>query len=538
MAAIKLKKVLSGKVLPPILQHLAQSSGGQVAIWDADHRLLLGEAGAATEPRVPIRWAEETIGWVSGQGNISAIAGLLEFLAVREQERRQLADEALEKYKEINLFYRLSEKISSSLDLAVVSELIIEEARQLIKTTSGSVMLFNEATGMLDIVAAFGQATGTNVSLKPGDGIAGSVFASGKGEIVNDVLTDKRFVPGKNRVSSIICAPLKTRDRAIGVVNFSHDEPITYTAGDLQLLSALASQAAQAIENARLHESKIKDAIARYEIEKGQKMQMDFLPESILQPPGWSLAATFRPARQVAGDFYDTFALADGYVGLAIADVCDKGVGSALFMALFRSLIRVFSGQTQLRGRATAILEEFRPKDGDWLGESMSVNLAHVNALQAVVLTNDYVAQNHSNLNMFATMFFGILDPSTGLLTYINGGHEPLAIVNANGIRARLKPTGPAVGMMPNMKFRIQQARLEPGEILIGFTDGVTEAKAPDGSFFGEGKLLPILQQPCNRARDMLDRIEEHLIAHMGDADQFDDITMLAVQRLPDASDS
>ncbi|NEP40917.1 MAG: SpoIIE family protein phosphatase, partial [Okeania sp. SIO2H7] len=165
------------------------------------------------------------------------------------------------------------------------------------------------------------------------------------------------------------------------------------------------------------------------ELEKGREIQKNFLPPTIVQKPNLETAVFFEPARQVAGDFYDVFDLANNCVGLVIADVCDKGVGAALFMALFRSLIRIFSMDTKLRGNASAILKANLPVNGEWIGESTATNVAHLNALQAVSLTNNYVAEYHGELGMFATLFFGVLEPETGLLTYINGGHEPLFII-------------------------------------------------------------------------------------------------------------
>lgn len=268
------------------------------------------------------------------------------------------------------------------------------------------------------------------------------------------------------------------------------------------------------------------------ELEKGREIQKNFLPAQLLQIPNWEIAAYFQPARQVAGDFYDAFQLENGSVGLVIADVCDKGVGAALFMALFRSMIRVFSCQTQLRGRASAILESNKPMNG-WIGESMSTNLAHLNTLHAVSLTNDYVAQYHGDLGMFATLFFGVLDPDTGLLTYINGGHEPLLILNpAGGVRERLKSTGPAVGMLHNIKFKIRQTYLQPGEILFGYTDGVPEARACGGEFFTDKRLLALLESPAASANTLLEEISTSVLEHTGKADQFDDITMIAVRRV------
>jgi serine phosphatase RsbU (regulator of sigma subunit) len=250
------------------------------------------------------------------------------------------------------------------------------------------------------------------------------------------------------------------------------------------------------------------------ELEKGRQMQINFLPNQLLQMPGWETAAFFKPARQVAGDFYDIFQLPGGSIGFVVADVCDKGVGAALFMALFRSLMRVFSGQTSLNGLPLTC------------GETLLD--------EPVKLTNNYIALNHGDLAMFATLFFGILDPDSGSLSYINGGHEPLLIVGpGGGVKQHLSFTGPAVGIEPEIDFKIQQTHLESGDILLGYTDGVTEAGASDGAFFTMERLVSILETPASTATELLDRIASSLQEHVGEADQFDDITMLAIRRTP-----
>ena len=268
------------------------------------------------------------------------------------------------------------------------------------------------------------------------------------------------------------------------------------------------------------------------ELEKGRQMQTNFLPASLVTKPGWEFAAFFKPARQVAGDFYDVFELPDGKVGIVIADVCDKGVGAALFMALFRSLIRIFSGQTTLEGlacfssRDSFAEEEFKFENGLSRPD-------RVVALQAVQFTNNYIAQNHGELAMFATLFFGVLDPSTGMLTYINGGHEPLLIVEASGaVSQRLHPTGPAVGIELDVAFEIREARLELGEILLGYTDGIIEARSKDGQFFTLKQLISLLQDAVGPVDALLKHIAAKVKTHTGDADQYDDITLLAIRRM------
>jgi serine phosphatase RsbU (regulator of sigma subunit) len=244
------------------------------------------------------------------------------------------------------------------------------------------------------------------------------------------------------------------------------------------------------------------------ELEIGRRIQFSFLPDEIPQPPGWEIAARFQPARQVSGDLYDVFLMRDPrHIGIVIADVCDKGVGAALFMALFRTLIR-----------ATATLDFARARFNP------GIILKKV-----VTLTNNYIARTHAQANMFASVFFAILDPATGALTYINAGHEPPIIFNARGVRAQLARTGMVVGLMPDRPYTVRRARLKPGDILLAFTDGVTDAMNARGESFDRERLLTLLT-PASAA-DLLDAIETRVRAHIADANQFDDITMLAVRR-------
>ncbi|MEO8561501.1 MAG: SpoIIE family protein phosphatase [bacterium] len=245
------------------------------------------------------------------------------------------------------------------------------------------------------------------------------------------------------------------------------------------------------------------------ELEIGREIQMGFLPATLPAPAGWEIRAHFRPARQVAGDFYDAFTLADGRVALVLADVCGKGVGAALFMALFRSLLRALS-EPQFAAAAT-------PSAG----------------LRATVLaTNDYIARTHDAANMFATVFFAVVDPVSGALDYVNAGHEPPVLLAADGrVRGRLAPTGPAVGLMPDLEFNVGRAQLASGETLFAFTDGVVDARDPHDASFGESRLLALLSERAAPAHELLARVDAALSGHIGDGAQFDDVAMLAARR-------
>jgi serine phosphatase RsbU (regulator of sigma subunit) len=265
-----------------------------------------------------------------------------------------------------------------------------------------------------------------------------------------------------------------------------------------------------------------------FELEKGREIQREFLPSQIPNLPNWEIATCFYPAGQVSGDFYDVFMLPDGNLGLVIADVCDKGVGSALYMALFRSLIRVFAEQAiYCRGPGLTQIAS-STHDTETISSPENDRMAR---LEAVASTNNYIAKLHGRECMYATLFFGVLNPSTGNLSYVNGGHEPLYVVNAGIIKERLKPTGPAVGLMPDITFQSQEIQLEPGDLLVGYTDGVTEARSPQDEIYTRDRLQSLLAQPLKSAAETLERIKTNLFAFIDIAPRSDDVTMLAVQR-------
>lgn len=282
-----------------------------------------------------------------------------------------------------------------------------------------------------------------------------------------------------------------------------------------------------------------RERVARFErdMEIAREIQASFLPETLPVLPGWEIAVRFQPAHEVAGDFYDVFPMAEGRrLGFVIADVCDKGVGAAMFMALFRSLLRAFASQnTTLRWMDTQgddwpSGKARRPRGG--AGRPRKGPSAGTTALKhAVVETNNYIARTHDRANMFATIFFGMLNPQTGELAYINGGHEPPVIVGAGGIKRRLMPTGPLVGAFPDLPFEVAEDQLDAGDALVAFTDGVTEAWSASGELFTNAQLHEALALPAASAAGLLAALEARVHQHAAGAEPSDDITMLAIRR-------
>ncbi len=268
------------------------------------------------------------------------------------------------------------------------------------------------------------------------------------------------------------------------------------------------------------------------ELEIGRQIQSSFLPEALPDLPGWEISSFFKPAREVSGDFYDAFSLPNARLGFVIADVCDKGVGAALFMALTRSLVRVLAQQASLRlsyqtnARARVLVEL----------DNLVLPADIFEVLNSVGLANNYIVANHSESNIFATLFFGVLDTRTGSVYYVNGGHDAPIHLGPGGVKARLPRTGPAVGAIEDVHYKIGRVQLEPGEILLAYTDGITEARDASGTLFGEPRFLALLEgglpDPATGLNALLNSVSQAVEAHVAQADPSDDITLLALRRL------
>jgi sigma-B regulation protein RsbU (phosphoserine phosphatase) len=278
--------------------------------------------------------------------------------------------------------------------------------------------------------------------------------------------------------------------------------------------------------NAALDRRRVQDGQnLRREMSVARTIQRDFLPEALPDVGGLELEAALRPARDVSGDFYDCFLLSSGEVILVVGDVCDKGVGAALFMALFRSLIRasadpVGGGAIQMiGGRHTMVMQA--------LQQASPAELL----TRVAGFTNDYIARLHGRTNMFATVFLASIEPYSGELVYVNAGHEPALVVSPDGTVEELRPTGPALGMMPDSPFKAVTRTLEKGQSLFAFTDGLVEAHSPTGEVYGGERLRELVRGQGNASASDLVRAvlaaQETFARH---ADPHDDLTMLAAR--------
>lgn len=344
------------------------------------------------------------------------------------------------------------------------------------------------------------------------------------------------------RAVSLLIVPLKDHEnRVVGVLQLMNaqaadtGEIIAFDAYHQLVVESLASQASVVLNNQMLRLRQQALLKMERDLQIGRQIQSSFLPVQLPQPEGWEIAGRFQPANEVAGDFYDAFPMTYGRVGFLLADVCGKGVGAALFMALTRSLVRAFVQQDYY-------LRRYRqPDDSPYAGyktlldkpgaHDQLLSNSRDTLLKGMALINNYIYHNHGEAAIFATLFFGVLDPVTGVATYVNAGHSPPLLAGQAGVKAYLDPTGPALGLQPDVVFAAAQIALQAGDVLLAYTDGVTEARDSEGHLFGRSRLLSLLDQPPATANTLLDWIEAGIRHHMGQAVQADDIALLAVRR-------
>ncbi len=452
--------------------------------------------------------------------------------------------------------------ISAEKDFDRLLERILTQAMDICRADAGALYLRtaeNElrvaCARVISLDIAMGGTTGNAVTVgnvplydalgEPNyENVAAYVALEAESINVDDIYSESGFDFSRNirfdrehNYQSISCltVPLRNGD-VVGVMSlFNAQAPET---GQVQPFSAyhqlvaesLASQATIVINNRRLQASEESLLWYKREMQIAREIQAGFLPAELPQPPGWSLEACFEPAKEVAGDFYDAFQLPHGRIGIVLADVCDKGIVAALFMALLRSLIRAFVQQHYFLAAEQVLIESsgngaFQPYDEAAL-------------LNAVQLTNAYMGSNHSQTHMFATLFIGALDPETGALIYVNAGHNPPIVHRPGAGQRRLDPTGPAVGLHPDAVFRIGRLHLAARDTLLAFTDGITEVRDADGRMLGEAYLADLLTQHADGSLDtLLAAIQTAVYNHEGNHDLADDVTMLALRRAaaPDA---
>jgi len=409
-------------------------------------------------------------------------AALVSLFATRQYETESLSKSLLDVFEEVNLFYGITARLHSVGNTEGLCQTILQRACEVVRAARASILLADPHTGILRIVASQGMdpEQAAAVRVKPGEGIVGQVMRTGQARLVDDA-GEQPGTPGPGGVRyasrCFLSVPIRVFDPdelsgakrtegrrgALGVLNMTDKaDGVPFTAGDLKLLSALASQAAVLLDNTRL-------AGVEKEMGLARTIQASLLPQSSPKVPGAELAGICLPARNVGGDYYDMLALPGGKAALLIADVSGHNVGAALMMAVSRAALRAeisrSSDPEEILGRANRLLDS-----------------------------------DLARSELFVSVFLAIYDPATATLAYANAGHNPPMLRRARtGAVESLDAEGILLGVMGDMVFQRKTLTMEPGDILLLYTDGLTEARSPGGEMFEEERLAAAFGEASSR---------------------------------------
>jgi len=415
----------------------------------------------------------------------------------------------------LRMLLDITKTISRSLDLDEVLNLVMDTLDSLIPYDAAGIYLVKcsaplvEWDGGLDETCVFHtQAVrGYDIDdlqelhLKMGEGLIGHVAVTGKPYVSHDVGQDHRYINARPRTQSEMVAPIISNEEVIGVFDLESDELDAYTNDDLEVLMLLASQVAIIIEKVMLHEQLIEKQRLQTQLEVARQVQLQLLPGRDPQIEGYDISAYNFPTEEVSGDYYDWVRVYDDQIGIVIADVSGKGVPAALLMAFLRASLRA----------ATHI------------GYAPHISMSKVN----------YLLWESIERNQFVTAFHGILDATNRTLSYSNAGHSPALLMKADGTSRFEERGGVPLGMFRDSRYYEYFETIEPGEVLVLYTDGVTEAMNAAGEEYGRERLIAAVRECRDQpARDMIDFMHRDLIAWTEGHGITDDVTFFIVKAL------
>ncbi len=517
---------LDGNVLGSAgsMKHLQEIIKGNIDLFD------LGDTDSSktsdksyVKVRAPLYIRDQHVGYVFGVSSastphitesITATAELTSQIltdqAYKEYELNSLSTEVLSKYEELTLLYELTQDLGAVFDSPTICQIALDRATHIVTAEKAYIALMDEDQQHLTVMAAQGMETFVGQKLSTDEGITGYVATSGK-----QVLLEKEEIfpnrpPSEGTpLEAVLSLPLTIPiDRAedkrgvLGVVMMvGKPSGQMFTTGEAKLLTTIMTQISVAIYNTQLVHAQQDAERIQQQIEIAARIQQSLLPKQPPQLSGVTLAGRCISAVNVGGDYYDIFVDNAGFLTMVIADVSGHSIGSALLMAMARSTLRYEVS----------------------LGKPLSAVLADTN----ITMFNDLI-----QAEMFISVFCARYDPDTHRLTFANGGHNPpLLWQAANKQIIDLDTDGLILGILDDVSYEEQVNTLHPGDILVLFTDGIIEARNPDGEQFGGDRLRTLLRKNTSLTPDALaDQI--YLATHQYSQNtlQQDDMTLLILK--------
>src|SRR3989475_4074662 len=409
------------------------------------------------------------------------------------------------------LISRVGVALLASVTLNEPLEQIVSLVFEAVPADRCMIMMRDEKSPDLKVaVARLRDRVGEIGEIRISRSVIEEVVANGKAVLTSDAQADPRFAGGTvvlQGVRSVLAVPLGVGQKVFGIIYA--DSPLAegrFTEDHLKVLTTLASVAAIRVENARLAEEQLERERLERELQVASEIQQRFQPASAPQVTGYELQGISFPCYEIGGDYYDFIQRSDGRMVVALGDVSGKGTAAALLMS---SLHAAVHAQVDI----------------------------HESLVKTIGAVNRYLVESIPP-NRFVTLFYAELDPKSGALAFLNAGHNPPLIVHAGGTMEQLASGGLPLGIMADADFREGRTRLYPGDVLVIYSDGVSEAVNPNGEEFGATRLYEVVARNLDTsASGIRDRIESALTKFCQGTPAADDITLVIVKRLAEATE-
>src|SRR5713226_3660721 len=431
-------------------------------------------------------------------------SGLLEAI----EDARTQSDETSRVAQQSDLLALISKISVALLDTATLNETldqIVSMVFQAVPADRSMIMMRDEKSPDLKVaVARLRDRAGEVGEIRISRSVIDEVVANGKSVLTSDAQADPRFMGGTvmlQGVRSVLAVPLGVGEKVFGIVYA--DSPLAegrFTEDHLKVLTTLASVAAIRVQNARLMEQQMERVRLERELQVASEIQHRFLPAAAPQVAGYELQGISFPCCEIGGDYYDFIQRDNGKLIVALGDVSGKGPAAALLMSSLHAAVHAHSD-------------------------------THNSLAKTIGAVNRYLVDS-TPANRFVTLFYAELDPKSGSLEFLNAGHNPPLICHAGGTMEQLAAGGLPLGIMSNAEFREGKTRLHPGDVLVIYSDGVSESVNPKGEEFGPTRLYEVVARNLDAsAAGIRDRIESALTKFCQGTPAADDITLVICKR-------
>jgi serine phosphatase RsbU (regulator of sigma subunit) len=407
----------------------------------------------------------------------------------------------------LRMLLDITKKISRSLDLEEVLGMVMDTVGSLIPNDAAAIYLLEKDDGggifrfRTESVRGYEIEDLADINLPPGEGIVGKVVQTAKPILANDARHNPDYFVARRLTQSELCVPIISNDEVIGVINLESDELDAFDDDELQILLLLASQVATIVEKVQLHEHLIEKKRLQGQLEVARQVQLELFPDHDPHLSGFDISAYNFPTEEVSGDYYDWVRIFEDQIGVVIADASGKGIPAALLMAFLRATLRA---------------------------------AAHVGYAPHISLTKaNYLLWESIENNQFVTAIYGILDATNKTFAFANAGHNPLFLLKENGEAQFVERGGLPLGMFRETRYYEHFIQLSPGQIMVLYTDGITEAANEDGEEFGKERLVEcVITGKELEAKDIISLIHQEVTAFSGGKTLADDGTLLIVKTL------